>query len=218
MNKQNIIGIGVVLALILGVLGVSRAPVQTTIDKTKTVQVGSVSSPDITSPYLSVNGVRTWYSYVDSTQTSGFNTASTTVCLLAAPNATSTLVRATFKVTTATSTAYQVSLFRAIGIANTATSTAGSGLLLASSTVAASTLADLAYSTSSPSVAGGQLLLSYPSNAIFGPYTNTTTGGNATGTPYFAVWAVNGASTGGATGSAGIRVPAGTCSAIWQEL
>jgi hypothetical protein len=61
--------------------------------------VGSLAGPDISSPYLNINGYRFW------PHNQGFVLATTTVCAIQAPAATSTLLVAAATVTTASSTA-----------------------------------------------------------------------------------------------------------------
>lgn len=63
-------------------------------------QLGAVSSPDINSPYFSFGGVRQWAGHTDT-----LNQASTTICSLQSPAATSTLRFADVKLTTGTTTA-----------------------------------------------------------------------------------------------------------------
>lgn len=75
MKKLSIVGVLVSLVLSGFALTKDSAPV-----------VGSVSSPDISSRYFSVGSVREWRG-----KTTTLNTASTTLCAVQAPNATSTL-------------------------------------------------------------------------------------------------------------------------------
>lgn len=63
-------------------------------------QPGAVSGPEINSPYLSVNGMATFYS-----SPLALRTATTTPCAILSPAATTTLESFTLNVTTGTSTA-----------------------------------------------------------------------------------------------------------------
>lgn len=94
MNKNNLMWVGVGLAIILGVIGTFKH--QTIVQPIQT-QFGG-TSPDISSPYVDFGGVRHWYA------TASLNQASTTVCSLPAPLATSTLVFASVSITTSTTT------------------------------------------------------------------------------------------------------------------
>lgn len=67
-------------------------------------KLGSLTSPDITSPYLSVNGVVKYYSSLP------FSAATTTPCSLQGPAATSTLQFAGWQITVGTSTAATIDL------------------------------------------------------------------------------------------------------------
>jgi peptidoglycan hydrolase-like protein with peptidoglycan-binding domain len=63
------------------------------------VKLGSISSPDIMSPYFSVGGVQQWFARGD------LKTATTTPCAIQSPVSTSTLLFATLQINTGTSTA-----------------------------------------------------------------------------------------------------------------
>lgn len=84
MNTKSILtGLGILAALILGAVGVTQTPVNDI-----PTDIGAVTGPDMPYPYIAVNGVRTYY----NNQT--FKTATTTVCAVQSPVATSTLVSA----------------------------------------------------------------------------------------------------------------------------
>lgn len=68
------------------------------------VKVGALSSPDIQSPYLSFGGVRRWAGAMD------MRAATTTVCAIQSPAATSTLIAATWQITLGTSTAATIDM------------------------------------------------------------------------------------------------------------
>lgn len=115
MNTKNtIIGGIATLALVLSFIGLAHQPPAPVADQAPSHQnLGSITGPDINSLYLSVNGVRT--EFVNE----GLNTASSTICSVLAPTATSTLVRFILNVTTGTSTASTVD----VGIGSNTTST-----------------------------------------------------------------------------------------------
>lgn len=102
MNTKNIFVSGIaVLALVLSVFAFSR-PGTEVVRVTDAPSVGSVSSPDISSPYFSYGGVVHWGS-----RTTNLGVATTTVCALRAPSATSTLQLGAsgIKLTTSSTTA-----------------------------------------------------------------------------------------------------------------
>lgn len=93
MNKQNFVVGGVVVALVLSFLSFTK-PGQVVV---KEVQKFGGTSPDITSPYINVGGISSWFA-----QTQSLTQASTTLCALQSPAATSTLVIATLHMNVAT--------------------------------------------------------------------------------------------------------------------
>lgn len=89
MNNSKIVIVGVVLALVVSVVAVFA-----TFTKSPQVvlqPVGSVVGPDITSPYLCVSGVCTWY-YSSAAR------PAVNMCGFKSPNATTTVERATLQV------------------------------------------------------------------------------------------------------------------------
>lgn len=104
-------------------------------------RLGSVSSPDIQSPYFSFGGVREWGARKDS-----LTQATTTVCALQAPAATSTLNFASIQFKVSSTTASLVTMVRAPTAYATTTAAGatslgtvsltanGQGMLVASST------------------------------------------------------------------------------------
>lgn len=99
-------------------------------------RLGSVSSPDIQSPYFSFGGVREW-----GARTDNLTQATTTVCALQAPAATSTLNFASIQFKVSSTTASLVTMARAATAFATTTSLGtvsltanGQGMLVASST------------------------------------------------------------------------------------
>ncbi len=117
MNKNILVTIAVVLSLVLSIVALNT--------KNTEIKTSAVASPDIMSPYFSFGGVRHWASRTDS-----LTQATTTVCALQSPSATSTLVTAFINFTVSTTTASTVTLAKA----NTAYATT---TLLGSVTLAA---------------------------------------------------------------------------------
>lgn len=93
MNKNILTASGIVLALILGTLGFLKQ--STVVIPAEVVAMlrkqGSVSGPDIQSPYFSFGGLHFW-----SQTTNSLPQATTTVCAIQSPTATSTLISASF--------------------------------------------------------------------------------------------------------------------------
>lgn len=67
-------------------------------------QLGAVAGPDISSPYTSVNGLATYQARIP------MRAATTTLCAIKSPSATSTLVHAGWQIGTGTSTAATIDL------------------------------------------------------------------------------------------------------------
>lgn len=109
----------------------------------KQAVLGSVSSPDIQSPYFSFGGVRRW-----GARTETLNSATTTVCALQAPAATSTLEFASIRFSVSSTTASTVTIAKATTPYATTT-------LLASGSVAANAQATLVASTTNSVVVDG---------------------------------------------------------------
>lgn len=109
-----------------------------TVEKTTVVEkgLGALSSPDIPSPYLTFGGVRRWAYNIAMTQ------GTTTPCIIPAPAATSTLVKASVTVQVASSTAQTITIAKNAGNLNASTTLIaaatlagnGQGTLVASST------------------------------------------------------------------------------------
>lgn len=76
--------------------------------QTSSPVLGSVSSPDIQSPYFSFGGVRHW-----GARTETLTSATTTICALQSPPATSTLEFASIQLTTSSTTASTVTIAKA---------------------------------------------------------------------------------------------------------
>lgn len=120
MEKKLTIA-GIVIALILGVFAITKDSkvVQNITNNTPLEKVGALSSPNIISPYLAVNGVREEYRRAD------FITSSTTLCRLDFPVGSSTPIY--FGVNSGTGAnvaiAYDVSTSTTAGVGSFATST-----------------------------------------------------------------------------------------------
>ena len=99
MTKKIIIGVVIVVVLILAF--VYLYPTKTQVI---TNNLGALAGPDISSTYMSFNGNR--YEYRKMAMAS----ATTTICAMRAPAATSTLEVASFQITTGTSTAATIDL------------------------------------------------------------------------------------------------------------
>ena len=78
-------------------------------------RLGAVSGPDISSPYLSVNGILSFY------HRSGMATGTTTPCAFQSPNATSTLTSAVARFNVSSTTATTVTFGRATNSGATTT-------------------------------------------------------------------------------------------------
>lgn len=96
MNKKLLVG-SAVAVLLAGWIGAGLQPNPVAPEPAR--QLGALAGPDIQSPYLSVGGVRHEY------RSRSLTTATTTVCSLQSPSATSTLVHAGLRVGTATTSA-----------------------------------------------------------------------------------------------------------------
>lgn len=172
MNIKSIaVGLGIILSLVLGGYAISKPA--TIITKTDGPKVGAVTGPDMPYPYISVNGVRTYY----NNQT--LKTATTTVCAVQSPVSTSTLVSATVAFFTGSTTEATVAAAKASTAFATTT-------VLATSTIAANGQLTLLVATTTPvsDSANGRATLS---DRIFAPNTYlvismTPTLGSVTGT------------------------------------
>lgn len=96
-NQKITTGIVVLIVLVLGLVFPRGHSVVQQV-------VGSVASPDIQSPYFSVGGQRFWASHPT------INQASTTLCAIQSPVATSTLIHAGVSATTGTTTVLAVEI------------------------------------------------------------------------------------------------------------
>jgi len=99
MNKTYAGIAGLIVGVVLGAGYVVSQPEQ---------QLGAISSPDILSPYFSYGGVRHWAGSTDS-----LAQATTTVCAIQSPAATSTLEFASVKLSVSSSTASIVHIAKA---------------------------------------------------------------------------------------------------------
>lgn len=126
--------IGAVLAAVVVFLGASNL----TVTPTDTA-FGAISGPDITSPYLSVNGVQSWYTK------KGLVTSTTTVCAIKAPAATSSLESASVLFRTSSTSASVVT------IAKAATAFATTTMIGTATAIAANAQASIVGTTTSAS-------------------------------------------------------------------
>lgn len=106
--KATIIS-AVVALVVAGGFVLTFEPTEQIIDKTITrnVPVGSVSSPDIPSPYLQWGGVNHW---AQGTALSG--AASTTICALQSPTASSSLQNFGIRLNTGTTTSMTLKAYK----------------------------------------------------------------------------------------------------------
>lgn len=100
--KNVIIGLVAVVAIIFGVSYLKPPSITVQVPKAETASpaLGALAGPDIPYNWFSFGGVRRFAAR------SGLNQASTTICALQSPAATSTLVSSSVSFTTGTTTAY----------------------------------------------------------------------------------------------------------------
>ena len=158
MNKN--IGVALVAVLIIATIGGYYFP--------KVLPpFGAVSSPDIQSSYLSVDGLVHEYRRTVLTQ------ATTTVCALKSPSATSTLVYGNMTmVNAATGTAYTMGFVKSPNTGTSTTAVSGAGTTkFATTSPAANALGTLnAFATSTLAATAVDLTLSV-TDKIFDPNT-----------------------------------------------
>ena len=181
--KNYLITAGIALGVVLLVLIFMPAKV---INQVQTL--GAVSSPDIMSPYFSFGGVRQWAAHTDN-----LNHASTTICSMQSPAATSTLVFGSVKLTTGTTTAIALEMAKDTSYA--ATTTRISYDVLASG--AQTTMVAFVASTTGAYGANGQAHTADELDMVFAPNT------------YLNV------KYGGAAGALNVLV--GSCNAVWVQ-
>jgi hypothetical protein len=120
MNKIIVISLTVisVLALGFGLYNFLRpAPILVQNSDGDIVTVGAMPGNELQGPCFKVNGVETCYARVDG------RTASTTLCSIKAPSATSTLVNASVEIISSSSTAGLITIAKAASTSNNATTT-----------------------------------------------------------------------------------------------
>lgn len=102
MNKLTISGalVAIVFSIIALVLSATGGTV--------TNNLSAVSSPDISSPYFSYSDIRHW-----GAKTTNLTQATTTICALQSPAATSSLQTASIRLTTSSTTASTLTLAKA---------------------------------------------------------------------------------------------------------
>lgn len=183
MNKSLLTTAGVVLAIVLGLVGAFRPAQVKTVEKT--ITAGSVSSPDIISPWFSFGGSRYWAA------NTALATATTTVCAVQAPAATSTLLasQSTVNFTVSSTTASTVT------VAKATTAFATTTLLRTVSIAANATASFTMASTTSAASTAAQAL--EQSNLMFAPNE----------------WLVV-----SMAGNVGSFSPTGSCSPVWKQV
>jgi hypothetical protein len=105
----------IAIATVVGIISVAGGYMlnKPTVEQPRS-PVGAVSSPDIMSPYFSVGGTRFW-----SASTNSMTQATTTVCALQSPAATSTLVSGSAQFDVSSTTASLITFARSVGSATT---------------------------------------------------------------------------------------------------
>src|SRR3990167_112955 len=109
MNKQTLLVVGALLASLVA-LGVASSRPNPTVEVVREVvkeirEVGAVTGPDITSPFISVNGIQTFYSKQEMRQ------STSTPCALQSPkSATSTLTSFTAQFRVSSTSLLQVDI------------------------------------------------------------------------------------------------------------
>ena len=141
----GLIGVAILAFILRPTVVVQPAPVQVVSQNGGGQIFGAVASPDIASPYLSFGGVRTWAAGVTVNQA-----ASSTLCAILSPSATTTLVAATLGINNELGTnEFQIGRGATWGATTT---------LLASGSVAASTWLSLVATTSTTALTDGVVL------------------------------------------------------------
>lgn len=162
--KNTLSVIGIVVALLAGTLALIAFSGQESIsERVATIEnffvspeemdeeaLGAVSSPDIPSPYFSFGGVRQW-----AARDNDLTQATTTVCAIQSPAATSTLDHADLSLVVSSTTASTVTFAKAATPYATST-------FLGSAAVAANAQANIAVKATTTSNA-------IASNFVFGP-------------------------------------------------
>lgn len=157
--KEKLLVVGVVVALVLGGYAVSKKPVVVTKDG---VQVGAVSSPDIGS-YAVIGG-----SVLRGGATKSLTQATTTVCAIQSPAATSTLLAGSIKFSVSSTTASTITIGKATTPFATTT-------LLRTESVGANAQATIPFA-SSTSVASAAAWALEQTNLTFAPNTYVVVG------------------------------------------
>lgn len=105
--NKIISAVGVGIAIILSVVGLAK----NSTNSVKTIVRGT--TPEISSPYLIVNGVTQWYAnnaFLNASSTGSGATLKQTLCSIPAPLGTSSLEFVSWNVTTATGTASTIEI------------------------------------------------------------------------------------------------------------
>lgn len=137
MNNKLLTGVAILLTALL-TAGLVMSLAKPIVVERVVERLGAFPGPEITSPFLSVNGVEIFNS------SQKLNQATTSICSLKSPSATSTLVHGSVKWTTGTTTQIAMELGKSVGSAATTTSlgyniilSTRQGTMLASTTPAA---------------------------------------------------------------------------------
>ena len=134
--KNGVIGALIGLTVLIGGLYITQSPEPGAPGRDGTDGVVSaVASPDIISPYVSYGGVRNWAAHTDN-----LTQATTTVCALQSPAATSTLTFGGVRFTVSSTTGARITMAKASTFNSTTTSLGVADLVAgAPATVVAST-------------------------------------------------------------------------------
>ena len=117
MNNK-VIWLGLLVVLIVGAVLPMGKQNKTVVERV-IENVGAVPGPDMSFPFIGVNGVRVW------PMTAKMNAASTTLCAFKTPTATTTIIRSySLQIETATATAAHITIATSTKSAATSTSNA----------------------------------------------------------------------------------------------
>ena len=143
MKKTILVSAVIAFVVALGVayFGTSKTIIREIVKEVR--QLGAVSGPDLYSSYWNVNGVQTHYGVVEMA------TATSSLCWIASPSATTTLVRFTAQITTGTSTAVMLHVVNSPTANAEKVTAATSTTLLNEYSVAANVLGGINYIASS---------------------------------------------------------------------
>jgi hypothetical protein len=123
MNKTSNLGIvvGLICSILLSLVAIIAVNAPQPIPNTNTQPSYSGTSPEISSPYLQVNGVTQWF----TSQAAG-NKTSSTICAVQSPAATSTVVAASIALNTGATDGAYIRAYKAATVSATTTFLFGS--------------------------------------------------------------------------------------------